>query len=153
MPTGAALAATVALVRKQGVSLGLLDTAARLRALALAWRCLPHQVALAESQVNAALREFLTRGGAFLRIDHVELRRWLVDEGWLSRDGFGREYRAPGLEALPAPCRDAALPLVELDVNQWVMGLRAQAKAEAQRRRAAWTERQHNDDCAAGSAA
>ena len=26
-------------------------------------------------------------------------------------------------------------------------GLRAQAKAEAQRRRAAWTERQHNDDC------
>jgi hypothetical protein len=60
VPTSAALAAAAELVRKQGVSLGLLDTASRRRALALAWRCLPQQLTLAESQVNGALREFLS---------------------------------------------------------------------------------------------
>ena len=142
LETNSALQETATLVLKHGVSLGLLDGVSRQRVLALAWQCLPHGVALTEAQVNVALRSFVDQAGAFLRTDHVELRRWLVDAGWLSRDGFGREYRSSSVEALATPCREAALPLAGLDVNAWAQGVRQQSQAEALRRRLAWSERQ-----------
>jgi hypothetical protein len=42
--------------------------------------------------VNRVLGAWLEGPGAMLRTDHVELRRWLVDAGFVSRDGFGRAY-------------------------------------------------------------
>ena len=149
LETNSALQETATLVLKHGVSLGLLDGVLRHRVLALAWQCLPHGVALTESQVNVVLRGFVDQAGAFLRADHVELRRWLVDTGWLSRDGFGREYRAAGVEALAAPYRDAALPLAGLDVNAWAQSVRERSQAEALRRRLAWSERQRDAAVAA----
>ena len=89
-----------ALVVKDGVALGGLGDAARLTALGFVWTGLPHGV-LTERQVNAALEAQLSGAARFLATDHVELRRWLCDTGWLDRDGFGREYRRVARGALP----------------------------------------------------
>jgi len=90
---------------KTGVSLGLLPAADRDAVLAWAAMHLPAADALDERGVNAVLQAFLRDGGTMLRTDHVELRRWLVDAGWLERDGFGRAYRL----AASAPERVSAL--------------------------------------------
>ena len=60
-----------------------------------------------EPEVNERLRAWLAGAGAMLDVDHVELRRWLVDTGALARDGFGRAYaRGDGFVALPSDARD-----------------------------------------------
>ncbi|MEO7854666.1 MAG: DUF2087 domain-containing protein [Rubrivivax sp.] len=90
-PTHAALHAGASLVCKQGVSIGLLSPPDLQRALALAWSCLPQNAGCSEAEVNGMLRRVLDGPGRFLRTDHVELRRWLVDTGWLVRDGVRQQ--------------------------------------------------------------
>ncbi len=141
----AALQPIAALVCKQGVSLGLLSIQDRRCALALAWSQLPQGVVHGEAAVNVSLRHMLDGPGRFLRTDHVELRRWLVDEGWLVRDGFGREYRALPPSALPPACQDVAAALSGIDVTAWVDGLLRDKRAAAERRRAVWSARQSAD--------
>lgn len=46
-----------------------------------------------EPQLNASLRHWLSEVGAGLGIDHVTLRRYLVDEGYLARDASGSRYQ------------------------------------------------------------
>jgi len=46
-----------------------------------------------EALVNEVLKSWLTRVGTELNVDHVTLRRHLVDEGYLSRDHEGAVYR------------------------------------------------------------
>jgi len=46
-----------------------------------------------ELQVNTALRQWLSDVGSGLGIDHVTLRRYLVDEGYLARDAQGSQYQ------------------------------------------------------------
>jgi hypothetical protein len=58
-----------------------------------------------EAEVNAALKAWLAGPGAMLDIDHVELRRWLVDSRLWTRDGYGRAYE----RATPPP---ALAPIV-----------------------------------------
>ena len=81
-----------ALVVKDGVSLGLLGDADRMLVLALAAAGIEPGRAHREPEVNRILEQWLEGPGAMLRTDHVELRRWLVDTGFVSRDGFGRAY-------------------------------------------------------------
>jgi len=81
-----------ALVVKDGVSLGLLGDADRALVLALAATALEPDRPHREAEVNEILERWLAGPGAMLRTDHVELRRWLVDAGFVSRDGFGRAY-------------------------------------------------------------
>jgi hypothetical protein len=45
-----------------------------------------------EREVNDILKEWLAREGSMLALDHVELRRWLVDCRVLARDDYGRAY-------------------------------------------------------------
>ena len=45
-----------------------------------------------ESQINEELRRWISRFGTNLTIDHVTLRRYLVDEAILQRDQFGSSY-------------------------------------------------------------
>ena len=130
------------LVCKQGVAIGLLPPQDRRRALALAWSVLPRGQVHSEAEVNHLLRNMLDGPGRFLRTDHVELRRWLVDEGWLVRDGFGREYRAPMPAMLPAACQAVAATLEGVDVAAWVDALLREKQAAAEQRRAAWAARQ-----------
>jgi len=91
-----------ALVVKDGVSLGLLGEADRALVLALAAAALEPRRAHREAEVNATLEAWLAGPGAMLRTDHVELRRWLVDAGFVSRDGFGRAYVRGETEAARA---------------------------------------------------
>jgi tRNA(adenine34) deaminase len=85
--------------------------------LASAALFLPPGQALTETDANACLKEFLATAGSMLDTDHVELRRWLADLGFLYRTDFGTDYRrghfpawlAEAAAGLDAPqLRDAA---------------------------------------------
>jgi len=45
-----------------------------------------------EKQLNDELRKWSERFGANVCLDHVTLRRFLVDEGYLTRDAAGTAY-------------------------------------------------------------
>lgn len=91
-----------ALVVKDGVSLGLLGEADRSLVLALAATAIEAGREHREAEVNRVLEAWLQGPGAMLRTDHVELRRWLVDAGFVGRDGFGRAYLRGEAEAAHA---------------------------------------------------
>ena len=46
-----------------------------------------------ERQINDTVQKWLDTIGRSLEIDHISLRRSLVDEGYLTRDRAGRHYR------------------------------------------------------------
>ena len=46
-----------------------------------------------ERDVNERLQIWLADIGRSIHLDHVSLRRWLVDEGYLERDSRGSTYR------------------------------------------------------------
>lgn len=126
------------LVVKDHVSLGGLTATEMALALATAHATLPAAVPLSEREVNEALKAALAGAVCWLGTDHVELRRWLVDAGWLTRDGYGREYRALPHAALPAAQQALAQALATVDIGRWVAderGREAQLRAE---RKARW---------------
>jgi hypothetical protein len=92
------------LVVKQGLALGGLGEATRAQVLGFVWAGLP-RAALSEPGLNAALKLQLAGAVRCLGTDHVELRRWLCDIGWLRRDAWGREYRRVAPAELPPPQR------------------------------------------------
>ena len=125
-------------VVKHGVSLGGLSPDERGLLFALIWAGLPAGP-FTERQVNEALRAQLCGAAACLHTDHVELRRWLVDAGWLHRDGFGREYRRVGLDSIcHEASRAAARELESIDGGAWVAQQRASHDAQREARRQAW---------------
>lgn len=138
-PAAGLLPTLAALVVKQGLWLGTLSERERMALLSLGWRLLPSK-ACREADVNDALRAALAASGALrcLRIDHVELRRWLVDGGWLQRDGYGRVYQRTALEALAQEHRRGAEAIAALDAVAWVEGLCVAREAARAARRAAW---------------
>src|SRR4051812_33907004 len=91
-----------ALVVKDGVSLGLLGDADRELVLALAAGQIEAGRDHREADINRLLEAWLAGPGTMLRTDHVELRRWLVDAGFLGRDGYGRAYARGEAEAARA---------------------------------------------------
>jgi hypothetical protein len=132
-----------ALVVKDGVALGGLPEAQRQLALALAWAGLP-EAALTEPDVNARLKALLAAALRCLETDHVELRRWLVDAGWLARDGYGRRYQRVAVDALP-PARAAVAALVTgLEPDAFTAACRAGHAAAREARRQAWQARGHH---------
>lgn len=125
-------------VVKDRVSLGGLSDAHRADVLALAWCAVPQQ-AMDERAINEVLREALADALQFLNTDHVELRRWLVDGAWLSRDGFGRSYRKTAPQDLSPNQSAHAQPLLGLrDAAAWVRDLRSAKRAVRELRRQAW---------------
>ena len=138
----AALAALALLVLKEHVLLGGLAAPGQSLALGLAWWALPAGVVLRETDVNAALKRCLAEECSFLDVDHVELRRWLADAGWLTRDGFGREYRRVAARDLAAERVHIAGALSGLLAPSWVAGIRAADTAQRAARREAWDARQ-----------
>jgi hypothetical protein len=125
------------LVVKDGVSLGGLADGERELALALVWAGLP-QAVLRETEVNAALKAALAGPAAWLATDHVELRRWLADAGWLQRDAFGHAYRRADVTALLPIRQEAAAAVAGLDAADFVRRSRAAHAAERLARRQAW---------------
>ena len=47
----------------------------------------------AENELNECLAKWLSQVGRSVEIDHVSLRRYMVDAGYLTRDTAGRSYR------------------------------------------------------------
>lgn len=66
-----------------------------------------------ESQVNRLIGEWVSRFGTELDVDHVTLRRYLVDEGLLLRDEAGSSYRLAA--ASPFFSYDVAIRDLDLD--------------------------------------
>lgn len=76
----------------------------------------PNQ-AYTENQLNMALAKWLADVGRMIDIDHVTLRRYLVDEGYLSRDPAGTSYsvRTEATVDLFDPAIDKLDPLAVLE--------------------------------------
>ncbi len=129
-----------ALFVKAGVSIGGLSDAQRRLVLGLVWAGLP-DAPMSEREVNAALKAMLAGSASFLDTDHVELRRWLVDAGWLARDGFGHEYQRVAGAALPPNLRPVAAAFESVDTDTIAAATRAAHAAERDARQRAWTER------------
>ena len=91
---------------------------------------------LSEPQVNAALGEWLLEMEASEAIDHVTLRRYLVDIRFLTRDANGAGYRvdAAALDRAFAP--EAQV----IDVQGIING----AEADRLARRQAWEDAQRS---------
>jgi hypothetical protein len=128
-----------AVVVKDGVSLGLLAEGDRALVLALAASAIEPGRAHREADVNRVLESWLAGPGALLRTDHVELRRWLVDAGFVSRDGFGRAYVRGEAEAARATALLGEGPAAALE--DAVLTQRAARAAERASRRQAYTTR------------
>ena len=127
------------LVVKNGVSLGLSAEPERQLALVWVWAGLRAGRVMNETDVNNALKAQLAAPVACLQTDHVELRRWLVDAGWLQRDGYGREYRCA-----PAPAAHAAWAeaLRAFDRTAWTADRRNAHEAGREARRQRWEKQQ-----------
>ena len=80
------------LVLKSGLHLGLLSQPDRALVLALSACAIEAGPSLREYEVNRRLSDWLADVGAMVQTDHVELRRWLVDGGYVARDGWGYAY-------------------------------------------------------------
>jgi hypothetical protein len=126
------------LVVKDRVHLGGLPAAQRSLALAWVWAGLPATAELNEPGINDELKGQLAGATCWLDTDHVELRRWLVDAGALSRDGFGRVYRRVPLDSLPPALALPAQALAAVDTAAWTRAQRAAHQHARAARRQAW---------------
>ena len=91
-----------------------------------------------EPQINRALKAVLVTSACWLDTDPVELRRWLVDASWLSRDGFCRAYNYTPTYHLPVALQPVAAALAPLDMAAWVTAARHRRQKERAARRQAW---------------
>jgi tRNA(adenine34) deaminase len=90
------LARLAQLAVRDGVHLGTLrerDARDLELAFASAALFLPAEQLLSERDANDCLRRFLAGAGRWIATDHVELRRWLADTGFLLRSDRGTDYR------------------------------------------------------------
>jgi tRNA(adenine34) deaminase len=94
---------------------------------------------LDEHGANAVLKEFLATAGAMLDTDHVELRRWLVDTGFVRRTDFGSDYRRG---RLPSWLEEAAGTLGPRQLADVALQARASHDAQREAKRQAWLARQ-----------
>ena len=106
---------------------------------ATAFLFFPSDRLLDERGANAVLKEFLSTAGAMLDTDHVELRRWLVDTGFVRRTDFGSDYRRG---ALPSWLEEAARTLDPQQVAEAAVQARAARDAQREAKRQAWLARQ-----------
>lgn len=115
------------LQRKGGQDLELVLASASLH--------LPVDTSVDEGQANDAIRAFLLGSGAMLAIDHVELRRWMVDTGYLRRSAAGTDYRRGTLPEWLAP---AAAQLDARRIEQAVLAAREAHRQQRAERHRAW---------------
>jgi hypothetical protein len=131
------VAAFLRLAVKDGLSLGLLAGRRRDSEVLLAAATLVFVDGrdYDEPAVNAGLKGWLAGPGRMLATDHVELRRWLVDDGWLERDGYGRRYR----RTAPTRERSAFLAaLAAVDLATIAAAARAEDALRRAKRKAEW---------------
>ncbi len=126
--------------RRSGLSIGgLLGGERRDLELLLASAALhlPAERGLSEREANDRLRDFLGGVGVMLDTDYAELRRWLVDLGFVSRREGGRDYRRG---RLPAQLQAAARELDAQTLRAAVEVAREAHARDRQARKRAWLE-------------
>jgi len=94
---------------------------------------------LDERDANTVLKHFLATAGAMLDTDHVELRRWLVDTGFVRRSDFGRDYRRG---EFPGWLRASAQALAPQQLVDAAGQARETRDAQREAKRQAWLARQ-----------
>lgn len=127
--------------RRQRLGIGTLLAAARSDLdllLASATLHVPAASRLNEREVNECLREFLAGAGSMLDTDHAELRRWLVDLGFVRRSPAGCDYHRG---VLPARLRTAADELDATRLRAAVDSARQSYAQERAARKQAWLAR------------
>jgi hypothetical protein len=89
----------------------------------------------AEREVNELIKHWLQSVGGMLEVDHVEMRRWLVDLAILARDAYGRVY-----QLAPVPARLQALDaeLTQIDFAREFAEANARESDKRAARKAAW---------------
>ncbi len=115
------------LQQKDGRDLDLLFASAAL--------AFPAGESLTEKSANEILKRFLTGAGVMVATDHVELRRWMVDAGYLQRSDFGTDYRRG---ALPEWLGEAARDLDIERIAEAVAYARSASELQRETRRQAW---------------
>jgi tRNA(adenine34) deaminase len=106
--------------------------------LASAALFLPPGQLLDERTANQYLKRFLETAGRMLDTDHVELRRWLADLGFVHRSDYGTDYRRG---AMPAWLGAAAGQLDADRLAGAALGARETHQRERAARKAAWIAR------------
>jgi len=85
-----------------------------------------------EAEINDQLQRWILEFGRNLPLEHVELRRYLVDAGYLTRDRSGSSYKAQS---------DAGTYSFDLSLRQVdLVELIAEARAERDARKRAHTQ-------------
>lgn len=126
------------LALRQGVHLSTLQqkTGGDLELLfASAALAFPSDISITEKDSNEILKRFLSGAGVMVATDHVELRRWMVDAGFLQRSDYGTDYRRG---ALPDWLADAAQHLDFERVADAVAQARSDNESLRESRRQAW---------------
>ena len=113
----------------------------------------PPNQSLSEPDANQILKRFLATAGVMVSTDHVELRRWMVDTGFLQRSDFGTDYRRG---VIPEWLADAAGALDSERIARTVAQARSADETQRENRRRAWLASQievtEGGDVAAGEA-
>jgi hypothetical protein len=91
----------------------------------------------AEREVNEVLKNWLQSAGGMLQIDHVELRRWLVDLAILARDAYGHAY---GQAACPERLLQLETELASTDFRRQFAEANEQESLRRAARKAAWQQ-------------
>jgi tRNA(adenine34) deaminase len=107
--------------------------------LASAALFLPPAQLLDERGANECLKRFLTAAGCMLDTDHVELRRWLADLGFIHRNDYGADYRRG---TLPDWLAQAASELDAQQLAEAVSQARDRHAQQRAARKAAWLAKQ-----------
>jgi Uncharacterized protein conserved in bacteria (DUF2087) len=132
------LARLEALAVRRGLSLGVLASSSPADfalMMAAAGSSFTPDETLSEREVNERLKAFLGAVGAMVAGDHVELRRWLVDNGVLARDGFGRAYtRGEPREEIALAMRE----LAGIDLGKVVADARERDATRRAERKRTW---------------
>ena len=92
-----------------------------------------------EREVNETLHHWLQSTGAMLDVDHVELRRWLVDFALLSRDAYGHAYT---LAPTPARLKQMEADIAAIDFRREFTDANAAELQKRVSRKAAWLQTQ-----------
>ncbi|MCY7389352.1 MAG: DUF2087 domain-containing protein [Burkholderiales bacterium] len=96
----------------------------------------------AEREVNELVAQWLVSVGAMLDVDHVELRRWLVDLAVLSRDPYGHAY---SVAEMPAHLVKLDADTAQLDFKREFADANARESQKRAARKAAWQQAKIGD--------
>ncbi len=117
------------LLKKKDFTLKNLKSEEFLTYLSLASLTVPSSQILNEKEVNEALKHWLNGTGSILWIDHVELRRTLIDYNFLQRNLAGNEYQRLQLSD-DHPAKAYMDVLVTLDIDDTIIKIKQQIEQQ-----------------------